>query len=81
MRRFDELAVSDATAALLPAMPSATIDRRLAPARAAMTLRGRSHTGLVSALAAAVALLHALAAASAILVGWASRAPAATASA
>lgn len=44
LRHFEELAVSDATAALLVAMSPATIDRRLAPARAAMTLRGRSHT-------------------------------------
>jgi hypothetical protein len=44
LRRFEELQVSDATAALLVAMSPATIDRRLAPARAAMQLRGRSHT-------------------------------------
>jgi len=44
LRRFEELAVSEATAALLVAMSPATIDRRLAPARAGMALRGRSHT-------------------------------------
>ncbi len=44
LRRFDELAVSDMTAALLVVMSPATIDRRLSPARAAMMLRGRSHT-------------------------------------
>jgi hypothetical protein len=44
LRRFDELAVSDVTATLLVAMSPATIDRRLAPARAGMELRGRSHT-------------------------------------
>jgi hypothetical protein len=44
LRRFNELEISDATAALLVAMSPATIDRRLAPERAAMALRGRSHT-------------------------------------
>jgi len=44
LRRFGELDIDDATAALLVAMSPATIDRRLAPARAAMALRGRSHT-------------------------------------
>ena len=44
LRRFGELQVSDETAALLVAMSPATIDRRLAPDRAAMSLRGRSHT-------------------------------------
>ncbi len=44
LRRFEELDVSEATAALLVSMSPATIDRRLAPARAAMMLRGRSHT-------------------------------------
>lgn len=44
LRRFGELTVSDATAGLLTGMSAATIDRRLAPARAAMTLRGRGHT-------------------------------------
>jgi hypothetical protein len=44
LRRFGELEISDATAALLVAMSPATIDRRLAPDRARLTLRGRSHT-------------------------------------
>lgn len=44
LRRFDELKISDETAALLVVMSAATIDRRLAPERAAMRLRGRSHT-------------------------------------
>jgi len=44
LRRFEELGVSEVTAELLVAMSPATIDRRLAPARAVMTLRGRSHT-------------------------------------
>jgi transposase InsO family protein len=44
LRRFGELEVSEETAALLVAMSPATIDRRLAPDRAAMSLRGRSHT-------------------------------------
>ena len=43
LRRFGELEVSDDTAALLVAISPATIDRRLAADRAAMTLRGRSH--------------------------------------
>jgi hypothetical protein len=38
------LEVSDDTAALLVAISPATIDRRLAADRGAMTLRGRSHT-------------------------------------
>lgn len=44
LRRFGELDIDDQTAAALARMSAATIDRRLAPARAAMTLRGRSHT-------------------------------------
>ena len=44
LRRFGELDISDELAAQLVAMSPATMDRRLAPARAAMTLRGRSHT-------------------------------------
>lgn len=44
LRRFGELAVSDATAAAVVAMAPATIDRRLAGDRAALWLRGRSHT-------------------------------------
>ncbi len=44
LRRFGELDLDEATAALLVGMSAATIDRRLAPARARMVLRGRSHT-------------------------------------
>jgi transposase InsO family protein len=44
LRRFEELDISDETAALLVAMSAATIDRRLAADRAKMQLRGRSHT-------------------------------------
>ena len=44
LRCFGELEVSDEVAALLVVMSPATMDRRLAPDLAAMTLRGRSHT-------------------------------------
>jgi transposase InsO family protein len=44
LRRFDELVISDDTQAALLAMSPATMDRRLAPDRAKMQLRGRSHT-------------------------------------
>jgi hypothetical protein len=44
LRRFGELQISDELAGLLVVMSPATMDRRLAPARAAMTLKGRSHT-------------------------------------
>ncbi|MDN5856913.1 MAG: transposase family protein, partial [Actinomycetia bacterium] len=44
LRRFGELEVDDELAAALVAMSPATMDRRLAADRAAMTLRGRSHT-------------------------------------
>ena len=44
LRRFGELDVSDQLAGALVVMSPATMDRRLAPDRAAMTLRGRSHT-------------------------------------
>ena len=44
LRRDGELDLSDAEAALLVGMSAATIDRRLAPVRATMTVRGRSHT-------------------------------------
>jgi hypothetical protein len=44
LRRFGELDISDELAAQLMAMSPATMDRRLAPARAAMSLKGRSHT-------------------------------------
>jgi hypothetical protein len=44
LRHFGELEVSDEIAAALVVMSPATMDRRLAADRAAMTLRGRSHT-------------------------------------
>ena len=44
LRRFEELDISDDTQAALLAMSPATMDRRLAPDRAKMQLRGRSHT-------------------------------------
>ena len=44
LRRFGELEVSEETAARLVAMSPATIDRRLAPDRAKLLPRGRSHT-------------------------------------
>lgn len=44
LRRFGELDIDDATAALLVSMSAATIDRRLAPERKKLELRGRSHT-------------------------------------
>lgn len=44
LRACGELDVTDQTAALLGAMSAATIDRRLAPDRAKLDPRGRSHT-------------------------------------
>ena len=44
LRRFAELDVSDETATGLVGMSAATIDRRLAPDRAKLQIRGRSHT-------------------------------------
>jgi len=44
LRRFGELDVSDEVAGALTGMSAATMDRRLAPDRAAMRLRGCSHT-------------------------------------
>lgn len=44
LRRFGELDITEETAAALQQMSPATIDRRLAPDRAKLTLRGRSHT-------------------------------------
>jgi len=44
LRRFEELDVTDATALALVAMSPATMDRRLAPDRAKLVSRGRSHT-------------------------------------
>jgi len=56
LRRFQELQIDEATAGLLMRMAPATIDRRLAPARAAMVLRGRSHTKPGSLLKDAIAI-------------------------
>ncbi len=44
LRACGELDITDASAALLMAMSAATIDRRLAPDRAKLLPRGRSHT-------------------------------------
>ncbi|MEO6205551.1 MAG: transposase family protein [Mycobacteriales bacterium] len=44
LRRFGELKVADEVALALVKMGASTMDRRLAPARASMTVRGRSHT-------------------------------------
>ncbi|QHO68801.1 integrase [Marisediminicola antarctica] len=44
LRRDNELDLTDAEAALLVRMSAATIDRRLAPERAKLLSRGRSHT-------------------------------------
>lgn len=44
LRRFEELTISDDTAAALVAMSAATMDRRLAADRAKLLLKGRSHT-------------------------------------
>lgn len=44
LRRFDELAVDEDTAALLVSMSAATIDRRLAPQRRRHGLKGRATT-------------------------------------
>ena len=44
LRRHGELGISDQTAGLLMAMSAATIDRRLAPDRAGLQLKGMSHT-------------------------------------
>jgi len=44
LRGFGELDIDDDVAELLVSMSAATIDRRLAPARERLQLRGRSHT-------------------------------------
>jgi len=44
LRRFAELEATDEVAAALVVMSPATMDRRLAPDRATMVLKGRSHT-------------------------------------
>jgi len=44
LRRWGELDIDEDTAALLVGMSAASIDRRLAPARSRLVLKGRSHT-------------------------------------
>ncbi len=44
LRRFGELEIGDGAADLLVGMSAATIDRRLAPERKRLELKGRSHT-------------------------------------
>ena len=44
LRAFGELRIGDQTATAVCAMSAATIDRRLAPDRAKLQVRGRSHT-------------------------------------
>src|SRR5665647_2366153 len=56
LRRLGEIDVSDELADALTAMSPATMDRRQAPDRAAMTLRGRSHTKPVSLFKDAIAI-------------------------
>ena len=56
LRRFGELDVSDELAAALLVMSPATMDRRLAADRAAMTVRGRSCTKAGSLLKDAIAI-------------------------
>src|SRR4051794_9143770 len=56
LRRFGELECSDQTAALLARISPATIDRGLAPDRARLSVRGRSHTKPGSLLKDAIAV-------------------------
>ena len=56
LRRLGELEISDETAAHLGAMSAATIDRRMAGARAKLQVRGRSHTKPGSLLKDAIAI-------------------------
>ena len=56
LRHHGELDLDDAAADLLVAMSAATIDRRLAPARARMLPRGRSHTKPGSMLKSKIAM-------------------------
>ena len=44
LRAFGELTIPDETATAVCKMSAATIDRRLAPDRAKLAVRGRSHT-------------------------------------
>jgi len=56
LRGQDELTISDETAEGLCAMSAATIDRRMAGARAKLQVRGRSHTKPGSLLKDAIAI-------------------------
>jgi len=56
LRRYRELDLEDATAVLLIGMSAATIDRKLAVARAKMLPRGRSHTKPGSMLKSRIAM-------------------------
>lgn len=56
LRRHRELDLDDHSAALLVAMSAATIDRRLAPARAGLVAKGRSHTKPGSLLKSRIAM-------------------------
>lgn len=56
LRAFGELDITDEQAAQLTRMSAATIDRRLAPGRAKMALRGRSHTKPGSLLKSQIAI-------------------------
>ena len=56
LRAFGELNIDDETAAALCRMSAATIDRRLAPDRAKLQIRGRSHIKPGSLLKDAIAM-------------------------
>ena len=56
LRAFGELNIDDETAAALCRMSAATIDRRLAPDRAKLQIRSRSHTKPGSLLKDAIAM-------------------------
>jgi hypothetical protein len=56
LRGFGELDIDEDTAALLMSMSAATIDRRLAPARSRLKLKGRSHTKPGSLLKSRIAM-------------------------
>ena len=56
LRRYRELDLDDATAALLIGMSAATIDRKLVTARSRLLLRGRSHTKPGSMLKSRIAM-------------------------
>src|SRR3954465_13408485 len=56
LRRYGELDLDDATAALLVRMSAATIDRKLAPARGKTLPRGPRHTKPGSILKSKIAM-------------------------